>query len=260
LVEARDKILQELIDREIILHQAKELGAKIPPRIIDDEVKRQTRELYNGSEEKFREELKKARLTMEGYRKMTEEKLIVQAMRTQHFSDAPPPLPHEVESEYAEVKTKMRDMSKDKITFRKIFIPRVPEGEQKSTPESQLALAEDVMRQLVAGADFATLAKKYSGDAFGTAGGEWPETNRVDLSPEFAAIVFEAPEKKLLGPLEDPNGFTIVMVKSKQLGPSPPLSAVRPLIEERVRRKKTSERYDRWIAGLRKRAMIQRTM
>ncbi len=260
LLVARDKILEELIDREIILHQAKEMGAKIPGRIIDEEIKRQVRELYNGSEERFREELSKARLTMEGYRKMTEEKLIVQAMRAQHFSDAAPPMPDEVAREYAEVKVQMRDTAQDKITFRKIFLPKVVESDPKVTPESQLALAEGLVKQLEGGADFGELAKQHSGDAYAAAGGEWPETNRVDLSPEFAAIVFEAPENKVLGPLEDPNGYTIVVVKSKQLGPPPPLSKVRSVIEERVRRKKTAERYDRWIAGLRKRAMIQRRL
>lgn len=254
--EAREKILQELIDRRIILDEFKQLGASIRPNLIDEEVKRQMRELYNGSEELFREELKKSRMTMDGYREMTREKMVVQAMRAQQFSDAPPPLPNEIQNEYDEVKSTLRDVTKDKISFRKIFIPSADPENPVATPETQLALAEDVVKQANEGKPFEELARTYSKDAFAELGGLQENLPRTDLSPEFAAILFEATENKVLGPLLDPRGFTIAMVTGKALGPAPALSTVRPMIEERVRRKKTSSQYDRWIESRRKRAMV----
>src|SRR5690606_21015823 len=147
-------IIKELIDRQIILDEFKQLGASIRPHLIDDEIKRQMRELYNGDERKFREELKKSRLTMEAYRNMTREKMIVQAMRAQQFSDAPPPLPNEIQREYNEVKLTIRDVTKDKITFKKIFIPRMDAENPVATPETQLSLAEDIAKQINEGKDF----------------------------------------------------------------------------------------------------------
>ena len=257
--EAREKILQELIDRRIILDEFKQLGASIRPHLIDEEVKRQMRELYNGNEALFREELKKSRMTMDGYRKMTLEKMVVQAMRAQQFSDAPPPLPNEIQNEYNEVKSTLRDVTKDKITFRKIFIPATDPDNPVASPETQLALAEDIAKQAKEGKSFEELAKTYSKDAFAALGGLQENLPRTDLSPEFSAILFDAPENQVVGPLLDPRGFTIVVIVSKALGPAPALSTVRPMIEERVRRKKTSEQYDRWIESRRKRAMITRS-
>lgn len=254
--EARDGVLKELIDRQILLDEFKTMGASIKPHIIDEEVKRQVRELYNGNETKFREELKKSRLTMDGYREMTREKMIVQAMRQQKLADAPPPLPNEVSREYAEIKQNLRDTSKDVISFQKIFIPRVDAENPASSPETQLTLAEDLAGQIGQGKDFAELAKTYSKDAFAEQGGAQNDVPRIDLAPEFAAIIFDAPEGGLVGPLEDPQGFTLVKVTKKVFGPAPPLEKVRPMVEERVRRKKTSVQYDRWIEGLRKKAMI----
>lgn len=254
--EAREKILQELIDRRIILDEFKQLGANIRPNLIDEEVKRQIRELYNGNEAKFREELKKSRMTMDGYREMTREKMVVQAMRAQQFSDAPPPLPKEIQNEYNEVKSTLRDVTKDKITFRKIFIPATDPENPVASPETQLALAEDIAKQAKEGKPFEELAKTYSKDAFADQGGLQENLPRIDLSPEFAAILFDAPENKVVGPLLDPRGFTIVTVTGKAPGPSPALATVRPMIEERVRRKKTSAQYERWIESRRKRAMI----
>ena len=127
-----------------------------------------------------------------------------------------------------------------------------------SSPESQLAIAEDLAKQLGQGKDFAALAKAHSRDAFAAQGGVQQNVARTDLSPEFAASIFDAKPGQLLGPLEDPNGFTLVTPTQIDYGPSPALDGkVREMIEERVRRKKTSGQYDRWIETRRKRAMIE---
>ena len=254
--EAKSKVIQELVDRQIILDEFKKIGASIKPHIIDEEIKRQMRELYNGDETKFREELKRSRLTMEGYREMTREKMVVQAMRAQQFSDAPPPLPNEIQKEYDDEKLAMRDVAKDVISFQKIFIPASDPQNPVATPETQLTLAEDLAKQLADGKDFTELAKANSRDAFAEIGGLQENVPRTDLSPEFAAILFDAPVGKVVGPLVDPQGFTLVKPIKIDFGPSPPLDKVRDMIEERVRKKKTSAQYDRWIETRRKKAMI----
>lgn len=255
--EARDNIMQELIDREIILDEFKQMGASIRPHIVDEEVKRQIRELFGGDETKFREELKRSRLTMEGFRQMTQEKMVVQSMRAQQFTDAPPPLPSEVRDEFQSIRNELRDKSLDKIDFQKIFIPGTDPQNPATTPESQLDLAEQIAKQIREGADFAELARTHSRDAYATEGGVQLEVARLDLSPEFAAIIIDAPIGKVIGPLLDPAGYTIVQPLKLHPGPVPSFESVREQVEERVRRKKTSAQYDRWIESRRKRAMIE---
>lgn len=254
--EAKDGILEELIDRQIILDEFKSKGASIRPNIIDEEIKRQVRELYNGDEAKLRDELKNNGLTMDRFREMTREQLVVQAMRSQQYTDAPPPLPNEIQKEYNEIKTNLRNITNDKITFRKIFIPSADPDNPVATAETQLQLAEDIVKQINDGKEFEEMAKTYSKDAFAEQGGIQQDLPRTDLSPEFAAIVFDSPDNKVIGPLLDPRGYTIVKVISKNLASPPPLSEVRSMIEDRVRRKKTSQKYETWIESLRKRAMI----
>ncbi len=258
--EAKENILQELIDRQIILDEFKQMGATIRPHLIDEEVKNQIRTLYNGDETKFREELKRSRLTMEGYREMTREKMVVQAMRAKQFADAPPPLPHEIQAEYNEIKPMLRDTTKDVISFKKIFVPRVDFQDPSSTEEGQLSLAEEIAAKIRQGGNFEELAKAHSADAFADVGGIQTDVPRTDLSPEFAAILFDAKDGQLAnnGPIEDPAGYTLVIPTSRKLGPSPPLSQVREMVENRVRSKKTSAQYERWIESRRKRAMIDR--
>lgn len=256
--KAKKAVLQELIDRQVILWEFKEMKAQVPAYAIDEEIKRQMREHFNGSEAKFREELKKSRMTMEGYREMTKEKLIVQSMRSKQFSDAPPPLPEEIRKEYASVTLEIRDKSKDRVDFQKIFIPSQDMDNPLATPESQLELAESLAKDLRAGkTNFAEAAKKFSKDAFAVDGGWQKNIGRRDLSPEFSMILFDGKEGEIIGPLLDPAGFTIMRPGDFHYGPAPSLDSVREMIEERVRRKKTSVQFERWIKARRERAVIK---
>jgi hypothetical protein len=193
---------------------------------------------------------------MDGFRTMTREKMVVQSMRAQQFADAPPPLPNEIQREYNEVKNSLRDVTKDRMDFQKIFIPSSDQQNPLATPETQLALAEEIATKLKNGEDFTELAKIHSKDAFATEGGLQKDVPRTDLAPEFAAILFETPVGEINGPLLDPLGFTIIKPIKLVPGPHPALGEVREMIEERVRRKKTSAQYERWIEQRRKRAMI----
>ena len=256
--ESRDNVLDELVDRELIMSEYKTQGGKLRPQVVDEEIERQKREFYNGNEAKFREDLQKSRMTMDGYREITERKLIVQAMRASKFSDTAPPLPDEIQKEYNNVNLTIRDTNGDKMTYEKIYIPAMDPQNKDATPDMQLAMAEDLVKQLKNGANFADLAKKHSRDANAQEGGKQENVPRTDLAPEFASLIMDPPEGTLIGPLMDPKGLTIVRVLKKEYGPVPPLSKVHDQIEQRVSRQKSAERYERWIKTLRSKAMISK--
>ncbi len=256
LAKARKSILDSLIERELILSEFNsKIKGRIPSQAIDQEIKRQIRELYNNSRKEYVKALKESGMTPQQHRKETEKKLIVQAMRARQFSNSVPPLPAEVRKEYNKNKIKMRDITGDSIEFHKIYILKSDQNNPIATPESQLELAESIVQKLKSGADFEKLAKEYSNDAYAEDGGK-VKAARTDLSPAFAAILMETDEGKILGPLEDQFGYTIVRVDKKHYGPVPPLSEVRKSIEKRVQARKNKAKQDRWIKRLRENAMI----
>jgi len=260
-LEAREEILKDLIDRQIILTEFKVMeakGANLPAHVVEKEIDRQVRENYNGSKAKFEEELAKSRMSIQRYREMTREQLIVQAIRQEHFSDAPPPLPGEIAKEYEEMKPQLRDIRKDEVTFYKIFLPRQDAQNPLATQESQLALAEQLAADIKAGSDFSELAKKHSRDAFSAEGGFQENVPRLDLAPEFGSIIFSKKDGEIVGPLQDPAGFTIVKIVHISPGPVPSLSEVRDVVERRVTNKKTSVAYEKWMEGKRRKAMIDK--
>ncbi len=256
--ETQEKIIQELIDRELVLDEFKKMGGKLPEAAINEEIERQKRELYNGDNALFLEELRRSNLTMPGFRAITHDRVVVQALRAQKFANAAPPLPSEIAEEYEKIKLQIRDTNGDSLTFQKIYIPAMDERNPLATPAQQLDLAEEIVKKLKNGADFTELSNLHSRDSHSSDSGWYKDTPRTDLQPEFAALIMDPPEGTIIGPLSDPRGLTIVKVKEKKYGPVPPLSQVRDQIEQRVTRQKNAERYERWIESLRKKAVIKR--
>lgn len=257
LKKQKEKVFQELIDRELILGEFENSGGAIPEREADREINSRINNLYNGSRSAYIADLKKNGLSQSKYRSLVKRTIAVTAMKSQHVTNFAPPTDRELNAEYSKFRSKLRDISLDKASYQKIWIP-LESDELGATPESQLQLAEDIAKKIRRGESFSSLAKEFSADAYSEEGGQWPLTPRRDFPINFAPIIFNAPVGKLIGPLKDKFGFHIIKVTKKINGPSPPLSAVRPQLESRVRSNKSAERVNRWLDRLRANASIQR--
>lgn len=253
----RRNILNELINRQLILHEFKAMGAHIPDHAIKQEIQYQISTLYGGNEAKFRKQLKESGLSYQKFFDLTREKLIGQAMRAQHFNDVTPATSAELAREYNKIKSDIRDRSKDKINFEKIYILRENTDDILATPESQLALAKQLITRIKKGEDFSKLAKEYSKDPYAENGGQVNNVSHGDLQPVIANVLFTEKVGNVLGPIPDSKGYHIIRVTKKIEGPSPPISKVREQLERVVQNKKSSERFDRYINRLRHKAIIK---
>lgn len=262
LKDERDKILEQLINNELLLSEV-EGKADIPDHVVEQEIERIVRENYDGKVEEFEKFLRENNLTRRGFRDQQREQILVQAYRSQQFTDIAPPTDAEIKAHYETRKRLLRDRTQDKADFQKIFLRAQDPLDPNINPESQLALAEKLMLELKGGADFTEMAKKHSDGAFASEGGNWPETPRTDLSMSFGDALFEESEVgDLVGPLKDPAGYTIVKILSVDYGPSPPLSdkEIYERMKNEVNVEKRTEKYDKWIKALKEHAMIKRSI
>jgi peptidyl-prolyl cis-trans isomerase SurA len=259
LTEARDKVLEQLIEDELVLSKLEDLDANIPDHLVKQEIDRIVHENFNGKESDFRRYLKKNNVTRRDFEKTQKEKILVQVFRQQQFKDVAPATNAEIKTRYRKRAQELRDRSKDKITFRKIYIPAADNDNPAATPLEQLALAEKLFTRVKGGEDFAQVAAKHSAGAFAQQGGLWEDTLRTDLEVGFGDIAFEAPNGQIVGPLKDRIGFTIVKVVKKVHGPAPDFDKeMRERMRTEVEIEKRSGRYEEWIELLKRTAMIKR--
>ncbi|MCI7699103.1 MAG: SurA N-terminal domain-containing protein [Akkermansia sp.] len=257
LVKAKKQVLNELIERELVLSEFENKGYMIKDEIVDREIHRRILMQYNGNRDAFLRELARIGMTTSEYRESVRREIQANSMRSTRYERDLPPTPDELRAEYNATKSEYRDVFEDSISYYKIFLP-FEEGNMATTPEAQVARAKQLVADLKAGRiKFADAAKEFSRDAHAEDGGEWPLIKRKDLAVDFANIVFSAKPGELVGPLGSPQGLTIVKVKERRLAPAPPLEKVKAEVDAAVRRKQSEQQYRRWVERLRNKAVIR---
>jgi peptidyl-prolyl cis-trans isomerase D len=103
------------------------------------------------------------------------------------------------------------------------------------------AKAEQVLKEVKAGGDFAALAKKYSEDeASAKQGGDLDFLPKGKLSPEFDEAAFALDPGSVSGVIHTPAGFAIIKVTDKKPAATRPLDEVRAQIIDQLAWEKAS--------------------
>ncbi len=100
--------------------------------------------------------------------------------------------------------------------------------------------ADEVLKQLKSGGDFAKLAEKYSDDTSAKNGGEIGWIGRNQAAPEFEKVAFSLPKGQTSDLVRTSIAFHIIRVEDKQEAHVKMLAEVKPEIEEKVKLEKTA--------------------
>ena len=116
----------------------------------------------------------------------------------------------------------------------------------KRSDADALKIAQDVKKQLGAGADFATLAKKYSDDPGSKDnGGLYKNVVKGQMVKEFNDAAFSLKPGQISDPIKTTFGYHIIKVDAHREARTKPLDEVKPQIEQSVRAEKTAEQLDK---------------
>ncbi len=101
------------------------------------------------------------------------------------------------------------------IRFKGSSVPLKP-NEKDLSDEEALAKAQDIRKKILAGADFATLAKAESDDAgSGAKGGDLGTFKHGQMVPAFDQAAFSLPVDQLSEPVKTQFGYHIIKVTSR---------------------------------------------
>jgi len=134
----------------------------------------------------------------------------------------------------------------EQVEVRHILIKTPPPGpDGKVDPKAVDAArqkAEDILKQLHAGADFAKLAEKDSQDtASAKNGGSLGWIQRGQTVPEFEKVAFSLPKGSTSGIVQTSYGFHIIHVDDKQEAHVKPLSEVQAQIQPLIAQDKAAQ-------------------
>lgn len=111
--------------------------------------------------------------------------------------------------------------------------------------------AQDIIRQIEQGADFAELAREHSIDPVAEQGGHLGFFARDEMVPEFANAAFAiAPGDHSQAPTQTQFGWHVIMVHEQRERPAPSFEDVRPQLESHVRQEILTELVNEWRQGI----------
>jgi parvulin-like peptidyl-prolyl isomerase len=236
--ELQRSFLVQLIDRELIHGEARRLNIALTEADVETALQGY-REDYPGSS--FEEMLAERGLTLEAWREELKESLIMEKLLEQAVYSRVVVLDEEVAA-YFKANRDQFDRP-EQVRARQIVVADEAEG-------------QEVLGLLRQERSFAEIAAEYSLSPDAEQGGDLGFFGRGEMPPEFDAIVFDLPVKRLSDLVKSEYGYHIFLVeekrKAKRLNKKEASEEIRAILESR----KKEEVYLAWLQDLRARAVI----
>jgi len=149
----------------------------------------------------------------------------------------------DLQAYYDQHRDEYREPEQVKVSHILIKTPLPAPGakeDEKAVADAR-AKAEDILKQLKAGGDFAKLAEKYSDDpGSAKSGGELGWIGRSRTVPEFEKAAFSLGKGQTSDLVKSSYGFHIIHVEDKQQAHLKTLAEVKSEIETKVKQQKTA--------------------
>jgi peptidyl-prolyl cis-trans isomerase SurA len=250
-LEIKQRGLEELIDRELILSEFRQKGYNLPETLIQDLVKERIRKEF-GDRRALLKELQEQGRSTEEFRRRIREDLVISQMNFFNVREKIVISPKKIEAYYKTNETKFKLL--DQVRLRMILINPKSRG-----LEPARKLASEIVTKVRAGAKFADLARENSDDTFRTRGGDrgWIEDKEDNLRKELRAIAFKLNAGQVSDPVELEGAIFILAVEEKRAAGLMPLNDVRNEIEGTLRAEEQQRIRMGWIKRLREKSFVR---
>jgi peptidyl-prolyl cis-trans isomerase SurA len=245
------EVLQNLIDRILIVDEFREKEYNIPQNYIENEFDRMLIEDFNNDRGKFHEYLQSQGMNVREFRRDLRDEIIVSVMRGEKRKSQSQISPERIENFYNE--NKVHFYEDEAVKLRLITLRPLTD----ESPDLMRQNVEKVYADLENGVPFEEVAKKYSQDSRRERGGDWGWIKRGDLKEELSAVAFDLDAGTYSEPLEIDGQTMILYVEDYREEGIQPLVEVRDRIEEILANQLARQAQDQWLERLRKQAYIR---
>ena len=254
--DLRTSVLEDLLSRQLILHEFKTSGYNLPESYLDDVIKERIKKRF-GDRATLTKSLQEQGITYETFRQRIREEIIVEALRQKHVSQEILISPQKIETYYAEHTNDFK--VNDQIKLRRIILSKPRTG----SADAVRKVGQEILAKLDEGVPFAEMASVYSEGADRAQGGDYEWTEPSKLAKEIAAAVSSLKPGQRTGLVETPatretsGAFFILLVENKRPAHVKSLSEVREEIERSLRVEEVRRLEKQWIDGLKKKSFVR---
>jgi len=245
--ETRLAAINDLIDRQLVLQEFQKNKFNIPDYAVDDHVNTIIREQFKGDRLAFIRTLQAQGYTLQRFRKVETDKMIVQAMRQRAVKTDPILSPSKVEKFYTQHNAEYSTPEQVKL---RMIVLRKDDSDAKN-------VAQAIRTKVKGGAEFAKMAQMYSEDSSKETGGDWGWIDRATLNEALATPAFELKPGQISNVVEVGNNYYLLWVEARKKSETKPLALIRDDVEKKVLQSDRQAAQEKWIKGLREKAYVR---
>jgi peptidyl-prolyl cis-trans isomerase C len=255
--DQRDRVLRGVLDQligyRVLVQEARARNVAVPDSEVDARIG-QIRGQFP-SEQAFTEMLSQRKLTLEQVKSDARQDMAISKLIDDEIASKIAVKPEQVTDFYA----KNPDQFKQGESVRASHILiSVPKGADAPTKAQARTKAEEVLKEVKAGKDFAALAKQYSADPGSAAnGGDLGFFQQGQMVGPFNDVAFSLAPGTVSDLVETDFGFHIIKVAEKKAGRTIPLEEVKPKVEEYLEQMNRQQQTDAYVNGLKAKGKIE---
>ena len=249
---ARKQVLNDFIAKTLLTNEIKRLNISAS----DEEVKEAQEQVKNDLPKGMTIDdlMKKNKITKEQMKEDLRFRIKISKLVMTQMSGKSKPTDKEINDFYQKNKDKFK--MPESVHVRHILVAKAPEDDDKVKAEKK-AKAEDLRKQLLAGANFAEIAKKNSDCPSKETGGDLGVFTRGEMVKQFEDAAFSQ-EVNAIGPVvETEYGFHVIQVLERHASKALALDdRMKGNISAFLERQKQQEAFDAMLKKLRDKAKI----
>jgi foldase protein PrsA len=217
--------------------EAEDMGVDLSDERVDQRLEKLKQECCGGDQARYEKTIKQQGLTDEQARGEVRV-LLVQEGLTKKITEDVKATKDEIRADYDSHKSQYQQPESREV--RHILVEKKP-------------LADQIYTQLKSGANFATLAKKYSKDPGSAANGGKLTVSKGQTVPEFDKKTFELKKGELSQPVKTQYGYHIIQALSDvKPATKTPLSKVEGSIKQQLEKQQKDEALAKWLEDMKK--------
>ncbi len=252
--EQRQKdLLRDLIDQQLLLSRAKELGLN-----ADAEVVRRLDEIRKQNHLDTMEDLEKAArqqgVSFEDFKAQIRNNVLTQQVVRDEVGQRLRLNPAEEQSYYEAHKSEFEQP--EQVRLSEILVP-TPENATDAQVTAAKEKADLIDAKVKAGGDFEALAKEYSGGPTAKQGGDLGVFKRGGLAKVLEDATFSLPAGQITAPIRTKQGFILLKVTDHQQAGVAPLKQVEPQVQEAMYMQEMQPALRAYLTKLREDASIE---
>lgn len=249
--ELSGEVLQNMIDRIIIVKAAEDKGLMIPQSYIDQEYNDVISRDFGDDRRRFLDYLKARGETARDFRRNIYRRVVVNVMRQEMRRSQSEISPERIENFYVE--NKLRFYQGESLHLRQIILSPIADEGLVTLRQT----AGQVMRELERGANFGDVARKYSQDEMSRRGGDWGWIERKDIRKELSDVAFSLEPGEYSDPVELGGTIFILYAEDKREEMIQPIARVRDVIENVLAGEIARESQEKWLQDLREGSYVR---